>query len=119
MIKKEDFEKFAKENDEYRAALPNILTGVFSKDYFGTGDNFENGNGNREHIYFIPFGIIFDSNPIVHVGLTGFDLSKNSNQRLVVSVNAIDRHGFHAKFETWNDTKIYHVSINWIAFKNN
>lgn len=119
MEKTQNHSKTERIDDESRASLPNIITGVFFQNYGETGDHFEKGYGNREHTYFIPFGIIFDSNPIVHVSLNGFDLSKNYNQRLVVKVNSIEKGGFYAKFETWSDSKVYHVRIDWIAFKNN
>ena len=98
-------------------SLPNSLNGVFSQTYWQTGDFFENGNGGRTHYYWISFGTTLCYIPRVHLSLTGFDTSKDYNQRLVVSVYYVFTTGFYVQFDTWADTKIYLVRVEWLAAK--
>lgn len=96
---------------------PNSLKGTFSKTYWQTGDSFEIANGGRARTYWIPFNQNLCYVPNVLISLNGFDLSKDFNQRLVVSVVATYTSGFYVTFSTWADTKVYLVTIDWIAVR--
>ena len=94
-----------------------IKTGEVSKVYWATGDVFETGTGERNHSYTIPFGATLCEKPKVQIGITGFDTSKDVNQRLTVTVTAVTKTDFTINIKTWADTKIYLVNINWIAIE--
>ena len=96
---------------------PVTLTGEFSKVYWQTKDVFEIGNGGRSHTYSVSFDQKLCFVPKVMVALNGLDSSKDANQRLTVKVADVKETGFNVVFNTWADTKIYMVSVSWIAVR--
>lgn len=92
-----------------------IQTGSVFYGYAGTGDSFESGSGPRTHYYWVPFDSIYCLIPKVHVSITGFDTANNANQRLIVSIYNIFTNGFNLKVDTWMDSKIYSVKVDFIA----
>jgi hypothetical protein len=53
--------------------------------------------------------------PIVHLGLVGFDVGNEDAARLRVRAENISADGFDIVFETWLNTKIWSVSVSWLA----
>ena len=66
----------------------------------------------RQHVAFdIPFANI----PMVHVGISGFDIDNRDTSRLSVRPEAISASGFDLLVQTWLNTRVYKVEISWIA----
>jgi hypothetical protein len=63
----------------------------------------------------VPFAAGFGGAPLVHVGLTGFDIDKWHTARLSLRVVAIRADGFTAEIATWSDTRVYSIEFNWLA----
>jgi len=74
------------------------------------------GKGDRPHEERIDFPTSFKEPPSVIVGLTGLDVDKTENLRVVVEARTPDRNGFTIYFKTWSETKVYGLWIQWIAF---
>lgn len=57
----------------------------------------------------------FTTPPLVHVGLTGLDVSNEDNLR--VRIRAVDAtvDGFVIEAQTWFNTKIWAVHVSWLA----
>ena len=65
--------------------------------------------------YTVFFAQPFDSPPIVHLGLTGFDLDQRDSNRLTLRAIEISTAGFVAEIATWRETRVYSVAFSWLA----
>jgi len=66
----------------------------------------------RTHVVFnAPFANV----PMVHVGLSGFDIDNDDTIRLSVRADAVSASGFDLVVETWLGTRVYKVEVSWIA----
>jgi hypothetical protein len=63
----------------------------------------------------VAFERVFNAPPVVHVGITGFDIDHRDNARLNVGIVAIDERGFQLELRTWWNTRLWSVELNWIA----
>ncbi|MCB1245621.1 MAG: H-type lectin domain-containing protein, partial [Verrucomicrobiae bacterium] len=63
----------------------------------------------------IPFEFPFGTTPVIHAGLTGFDLDQRDSARLKLLVTHIDPSGFDLTIRTWADTRVYSVEVSWMA----
>lgn len=63
----------------------------------------------------VAFSDPFVNPPVVHAGLTGFDLDKDCSSRLSLKIAQITGCGFVANICTWGDTRVYSVEFSWLA----
>jgi hypothetical protein len=63
----------------------------------------------------VPFAVPFANVPMVHIGLTGFDIDNRDTARLSVRAGEISATGFDLLVLTWLNTRVYKVEISWIA----
>lgn len=70
---------------------------------------------NRRFVHEVVFEREFQSAPVVHVGLTGFDIENHDFARLKIHAAGIRPDGFAVVAETWFDTQIHGLSISWLA----
>ena len=61
------------------------------------------------------FGTPFVSPPVVHLGLTGFDIDQRDSKRLTINATEITPVGFVAEIATWRETRVYSVAFSWLA----
>lgn len=71
--------------------------------------------GPRTQRYQVEFERPFTNAPLVHVGITGLDVSKDDNVRLRVRATDISARGFVIEAETWLNTRIWAVDVTWLA----
>ncbi len=71
--------------------------------------------GSRTFVSNISFDAPFSNIPIVHVGLSGFDIDQRDSARISVHTENITSNGFELRIKTWRNTRIYKVEISWIA----
>lgn len=83
---------------------------------FSDGGEMWVGEGARARHKLIVFDEPFRSPPIVHVGISLWDVAQNTNLRADISAENITESGFDMVFQTWGDSKIARVRMNWIAF---
>ena len=62
------------------------------------------------------FAAPFDAPPVVHLGLTGFDIDQRDSSRLSLYATEISTTSFVAEIGTWRDTRCYSVEFSWLAF---
>ncbi|MEP6669298.1 MAG: H-type lectin domain-containing protein [Chthoniobacter sp.] len=75
-------------------------------------DGAEDARVFRFTVYFAaPFG----SPPIVHLGLTGFDLDQRDSNRLILRATQITNESFVAEISSWRETRVYSVEFSWLA----
>lgn len=63
----------------------------------------------------VAFSTPFAAPPVVHLGLTGFDLEQWSSSRLTLSVLTVSESGFTARLTTWRSSRVYGATFRWLA----
>ena len=63
----------------------------------------------------VPFEVPFANVPIVHVGISGFDIDNCDAARLSVRAAEISATGFELHVLTWRATRVYKVAVSWLA----
>lgn len=69
----------------------------------------------RVFTYEVGFSTPFASRPVVHVGLTGFDIDHCSSSRLTLAVERVTTDGFIVRLTTWRSSRVYGARFQWIA----
>jgi len=69
----------------------------------------------RSFVVPIEFSTPFSSAPVVHLGLTGFDLAQETSARLRLNASDITPYGFSAILSTWRSTRVYSAEFQWFA----
>ena len=63
----------------------------------------------------VSFAAPFIAPPVVHLGLTGFDIDQRSSSRISLSAESITAEGFVANISTWRSSRVYSVTFQWLA----
>lgn len=71
--------------------------------------------GARTFCVAVAFDSPFTSPPVVHLGLTGFDIDQRDSSRLTVKAENITTDGFQAIISTWAATRVFSVELDWLA----
>jgi hypothetical protein len=77
----------------------------------------DGNDGDVERVFRarVDFATAFAGPPVVHVGLSGFDIDNWDTGRLRVRAEAISATGFELVVTTWRSTKVYSVEASWLA----
>lgn len=73
------------------------------------------GTGPRHIRSFVHFREPFLTAPVVHLGLSMWDMSNKANSRADVQASEIKAEGFAITFRTWGDSKVARVRVGWMA----
>lgn len=73
------------------------------------------GDGPREERRRVDFGLLFMEPPMVHVGLSMWDISNRANLRVQVMAEEVEDSGFTISLRTWADTRIARAAVSWMA----
>ncbi len=97
-----------------------ILSSNLSVGYRTEGWNLseltsETIQGERVFAYEVFFATPFLSQPVVNVGLTGFDIDQRTSGRISVKAVEITSHGFKIEVSTWLNSRVYSADISWLA----
>ena len=82
---------------------------------FENGGVMWTGEGPRQSRDVVTFDEPFRAPPMVQVGLSMWDISRNANARVDVRAIEISASGFVIDFRTWGDTKIARIRVSWSA----
>ncbi|MGH1368492.1 MAG: H-type lectin domain-containing protein [Maritimibacter sp.] len=74
------------------------------------------GDGDREIRMKIKFSEAFSDAPAVMVGMSMWDIDKETNSRIDISSENVTPKDFDIVFRTWGDTKVARIRADWIAF---
>lgn len=69
----------------------------------------------RRFLFDVSFDSPFATPPVVHLGVTGFDIDQCSSSRLGLHAVAITETGVRAELRTWRSSRVYSVDFEWIA----
>jgi hypothetical protein len=72
-------------------------------------------DGERSFRARVDFVNPFAAPPLVHVGLSGFDIDNGDTARLRVHAEAISATGFELVLTTWRRTLVYGAETSWLA----
>jgi len=87
---------------------------VLFSDFEHDGDMWT-GEGARQTRVDVVFDQAFLSPPVVHVGLTMWDMSNAANARMDLQTEDVTPNGCAIVVRTWGDTKIARVRVGWMA----
>lgn len=73
------------------------------------------GSGPRMTRVSVLFSEPFREAPVVHVGLSMWDVSNSANTRMEVGAEDVTETGFAIVFRTWADTQVARVRVAWLA----
>ena len=73
------------------------------------------GSGPREYRQQVRFSQKYSGKPMVHVGLTMWDIERGENQRVDIRAEEITPEGFVIVFATWGNTHIARVRTDWLS----
>lgn len=71
--------------------------------------------GSRSFTVPVAFASPFLSPPVVHLGLTGFDIEEHNSARITLSPANITAEGFDVVISTWRSSRVYSVEFSWLA----
>lgn len=74
-----------------------------------------NDDGVRVFRFNVYFATPFEAPPVLHLGLTGFDLDQRDSERLKLRAAELTATGFVAEISTWWETRVYSVEFSWLA----
>ncbi|MEL6914013.1 MAG: H-type lectin domain-containing protein [Pseudomonadota bacterium] len=101
--------------------LRNHLIGVDQGEHvlfshFEDGGPMWSGTGPRVARLAVSFSDAFRAPPVVHVGLSMWDMDGMTNPRADLRAEAVTQHGFELVFRTWGDTRVARIRATWMAF---
>lgn len=82
---------------------------------FEDGGPMWTGSGPRVERVGVSFPAPFRGVPLVHVGLSMWDISVDGNQRVDITAEEVTPQGFTLVFRTWGDTRVARVRADWLA----
>ncbi|MFC3571601.1 H-type lectin domain-containing protein [Paracoccus sp. TOH] len=97
----------------FAVGVANGSTEMFSA--FESGGPMWTGQGARVEVQRVRFDESFAEPPVVHVGLSMWDVDRNANQRADIQAAHITTDGFELQFRTWGDTRVARVRASWMA----
>jgi H-type lectin domain len=95
---------------------PKFVTGKYTANTNDSGFSLDKNTGPRTFLLEVNFLNPFESRPEVLVTVNVLDADKATNVRYNVEATAISRDGFTVKITTWDDSRIYGIGGNWIAY---
>lgn len=67
------------------------------------------------YIQSVKFKSHFEERPTVTYGLYFLDSDHRTNLRVITEITDVTKTGFRVKLLSWDDTKLYGATINWMA----
>jgi hypothetical protein len=77
---------------------------------------FKDGEGERHFEHVVKFKEPFEEVPQIVVGLSHLDIPSFTALRLNVTAEKISPTGFTLRYSTWENTQIFGVGAQWMAF---
>lgn len=75
----------------------------------------DSAEGTRIFRSTVVFDSPFAAPPVVHLGLTGFDIDHRDSGRLNLRATDITATSFVVEITTWLDTRVYSVGFSWLT----
>ena len=96
-----------------RIAIDQGSTVMFS-DFANNGPMWA-GDGPRDQTTSVTFSEPYQEVPVVHVGISMWDMDGDTNQRADLRAERITTEGFQLVFRTWGDSRVARIRADWMA----
>ena len=100
-------------HDPWKVLSATLGLGVLTDGWNLASDDAEDEQ--RTFTADILFATPFSSTPVVHIGLTGFDVDQRDSARITLKAVNITTTGFQAVVSSWASTRVFAVEFNWLA----
>ena len=87
---------------------------VLFSDFQNDGEMWA-GEGQRQMRTHVAFSEPFRAAPVVHLTMSMWDVSSETNNRADIAAEDVDQNGFAIVFRTWGDTKVARIRVGWMA----
>jgi hypothetical protein len=84
-------------------------------DGWNLAEPYEDGDDARCFTTEVTFASPFSAPPVVHLGLSGFDVDQHTSARITLKAEAISETGFLVRVSTWRASRVYSAEFNWLA----
>lgn len=78
--------------------------------------NLLTGTGKREFTSHVDFKEAYAQKPVVVLAISGLDVLNAANNRITATATNVTPTGFDINYQTWADSQIWSVFLNWTAF---
>jgi hypothetical protein len=99
----------------WKTLSASIQIGVLTEGWNLATPPAESTDESRIFRFNVFFGAPFIAPPVVHLGLTGFDVDQRDSNRLTLRATNITNEGFVAEVSTWRETRVYSLEFSWLA----
>jgi hypothetical protein len=99
----------------WKTLSASVQLGVLSEGWNLATPAAESTEEARVFRFTVFFAAPFVSPPVVHLGLTGFDLDQRDSNRLTLAATEITNASFVVEVSTWRDTRVYSIAFSWLA----
>jgi hypothetical protein len=99
----------------WKSLSASVQVGILTAGWNLAEPPVEGSEESRVFRFTVSFTAPFEALPVVHLGLTGFDIDHSDSSRLSVRVADITPASFVAEISTWRDTRVYSVEFSWLA----
>lgn len=89
--------------------------------FLGASDtdwNLIGSSGPRTWAKLVSFPTQFSTIPSVAVSIAGFEVIQGEPARINVTVGQVTTTGFWVQIQTWGDTQVSGVAVQWLAYDN-
>lgn len=93
-----------------------FVTGKYTANANNAGYSLDKNTGPRTFLLEVNFLNPFESRPEVMVTVSSLDADRATNVRYSVEATAVSRDGFTIKITTWDDSKLFGIGGNWMAY---
>lgn len=82
---------------------------------FQSGGPMWTADGPRESRHSVAFADPFSEPPSVMVGISMWDMDRETNVRADIAAENVSTSGFDLVFRTWGDTRVARIRADWMA----
>ena len=99
----------------WKSLAASIQLGVLSEGWNLAEPPADGAEDARVFRFTVYFAAPFFEPPVVHLGLTGFDIDQRDSNRLNLQASEITTTSFVAEISTWRESRVYSVAFSWLA----
>ncbi len=99
----------------WKSLSASLKVGVLTEGWNLAEPLADGAEDDRVFRFAVFFDAPFGAPPVVHLGLTGFDIDQRDSNRLALRAVEITTAGFSAEICTWRDTRVYSIEFSWLA----
>jgi hypothetical protein len=99
----------------WKSLSASVQVGTLTEGWNLAEPSAEDAEEARVFRFTVFFAAPFFASPIVHLGLTGFDMDQRDSSRLLLRATEITNESFVAEISTWRESRVYSAEFSWLA----